>query len=44
MKNWELTGEAFDLFLSWLDADRDQAAFKYEALRRRLIVFFDCRG
>ena len=44
MKNWELTGEAFDLFLSWLDTDREDAALKYEALRRRLIVFFDCRG
>src|ERR1051326_2815054 len=41
---WELTEEAFNLFLTWLDADRDLAAKKYEELRRRLIVFFNCRG
>ncbi len=32
--------ETFDRFLNWLDADREQAAQKYEALRRRLIQYF----
>lgn len=44
MNKWELTGEAFDLFLNWLDTDREQAGQKYEALRRRLVIFFNCRG
>ena len=43
MKNEDLTPEAFDGFLTWLDADREQAAQKYEAIRRRLIVFFEAR-
>ena len=34
----------FDALLSWLDSDRDQAGRKYEAIRRRLIKFFTCRG
>lgn len=44
MRDWELTAESFELFLTWLDTDREQAAHQYEAIRRRLIVFFDCRG
>lgn len=44
MKNWELTEESFNLFLSWLAPDRDSAGKKYEAIRRRLIVMLDGRG
>lgn len=44
MSDWGLTGEAFDSFLIWLDADRDQAGVKYETIRRRLVLFFNCRG
>lgn len=44
MKNRELTKEAFDRFLTWLHADREEAARQYAALHRRLIIFFDCRG
>jgi DNA-directed RNA polymerase specialized sigma24 family protein len=35
--------ESFDRFLEWLDADREEAARKYEAIRRDLITFFDSR-
>ncbi|MBO0727160.1 MAG: hypothetical protein J2P52_16260 [Blastocatellia bacterium] len=35
--------ESFDCFLKWLDIDRDEAAQKYEAIRRDLIKFFDGR-
>lgn len=44
MSEWELTEESFNLFLSWLDPDRDAAAKKYEDIQRRLIVLFDSRG
>jgi len=44
IKDWELTGEAFERFLDWLDADREQAGRKYEAIRRGLITLFNCRG
>lgn len=44
MGNWELTEESFNLFLSWLDPDRDSAGKKFEDMRRRLIVVFDGRG
>lgn len=44
MKDWVITSEAFELFLAWLAPDREEAGQKYEALRRRLIVFFECRG
>lgn len=44
MANWQLTEDAFNLFLSWLDHDRDAAGKKYENIRRRLIVLFDSRG
>ena len=33
--------DSFDRFLEWLDADREEAARKYEAIRRELIKFFD---
>ena len=44
MKDWELTEESFNLFLSWLSKDRDAAGRKYEDIRRRLIVILECRG
>lgn len=39
-----LTQGAFDLFLAQLDSDRQQAGMKYEALRRKLVKFFQWRG
>jgi RNA polymerase sigma factor (sigma-70 family) len=45
MKNeWNLTQDAFDKFLIWLNPDRELAARKYEDIRRRLIKIFACRG
>jgi RNA polymerase sigma factor (sigma-70 family) len=44
IKEWALTQDAFDQFLQWLDPDREQAGSKYEAIRRRLIRIFTCRG
>lgn len=43
MKKWELTGPDYDRFLGWLDTDRERAGEKYEVIRRRLVIFFDCR-
>ncbi|HEU4391008.1 MAG TPA: sigma-70 family RNA polymerase sigma factor [Blastocatellia bacterium] len=40
----ELTKEAFDRLLVWLDQDRDQAAERYEQIRIRLIKMFENRG
>ena len=43
-RNWVLSQEAFDALLDWLDSDREQAAIKYEYIRRRLIKIFTARG
>lgn len=43
-KDWVLTQEAFDSFLRWLSPDRDEAALKYEEIRRKLLNFFDFKG
>jgi DNA-directed RNA polymerase specialized sigma24 family protein len=43
MKNWELTEESLNLFLSWLSDDRDVAGKKYEDIRHRLILILECR-
>jgi DNA-directed RNA polymerase specialized sigma24 family protein len=43
-KNWELSQEAFDALLDWLDPDREQAGSKYEQIRLRLIKIFTGRG
>jgi RNA polymerase sigma factor (sigma-70 family) len=43
-KDWQITEEAFDKFLSWLHPDREQAGKKYEAIRRHLIIILNCRG
>ena len=44
MVNWQLTEDALNLFLSFLDHDRDAAGKKYENIRRRLLVLFESRG
>src|SRR5215216_7136658 len=36
--------DRFNLFLSWLSSDRDEAARKYEDMRRRVIIMLECRG
>jgi DNA-directed RNA polymerase specialized sigma24 family protein len=41
---WEISQDAFDKFLRWLDPDREQAGSKYESIRRKLIKLFVCRG
>ena len=41
---WSLSHEALDRLLEALGSDRDAASVEYEALRRRLIHFFDWRG
>jgi len=43
-KEWVLTQDAFDTLLYWLDADRERAGGKYEAIRLRLIKIFTCPG
>jgi RNA polymerase sigma factor (sigma-70 family) len=43
-KGWDLTEDAFNHLLAWLDSDREQAGKKYESIRRNLIVIFSCRG
>lgn len=40
----DLTQEAFDRLLAWLDRDRDRAGYRYEEIRSRLIKIFVCRG
>ncbi len=40
----DISQDAFHRFLNWLHPDAEQAAREYEALRRRLIGWFDRRG
>ena len=40
----EMNQEQFEQLLNWLDRDRDKAGAKYEAIRKRLIKLFVCRG
>ena len=40
---WTLTEEAFNLFLTRLHPDREQAGQGYEALRLKLNYFFEAR-
>lgn len=42
-KDWDFTAAEFDKFLFWLSPDRDQAAQKYEQIRRGLIAIFNSR-
>src|SRR5262245_40413221 len=43
-KDWDLTQEAFDQLLAWLNPDREAAGRRYEEIRRRLLKVFACRG
>jgi DNA-directed RNA polymerase specialized sigma24 family protein len=43
-QQWDITQDAFDRFLTWLDPNREQAGSKYEDIRRKLIKIFVCRG
>ena len=42
-KNWELSSEDFNRFLSWIAPDPAQAGERYESLRRNLITVFTAR-
>jgi DNA-directed RNA polymerase specialized sigma24 family protein len=42
--NETFSQSSFDIFLSLLDADREQAGAKYESLRQRLIKLFEWRN
>lgn len=41
---WDLNQEAFSQLLAWLNSNSEQAARKYEEIRRQLIKIFTCRG
>ncbi len=41
---WTLTAEAFAKLLACLDHDAEKAGEKYEAIRQKLVKFFDWRG
>jgi DNA-directed RNA polymerase specialized sigma24 family protein len=43
-REWDITQDAFDKFLTWLDPNREQAGAKHEEVRRKLMRFFACRG
>lgn len=43
-KHWDISQDAFDKFLAWLDSDRERAGIKYEDIRQKLIRIFTCRG
>lgn len=43
-RGWDLTQEAFDELLAWLNPDRELAAEKYEDVRNRLIRIIMHRG
>lgn len=43
-KGWDLTQEAFDALLEWLDKDREMAALEYLRIRGKLIRIFLGRG
>ena len=41
-KDWEVTPEAFEKLLGWLDPDIEVAAEKYEKVRQKLMKLFKC--
>jgi DNA-directed RNA polymerase specialized sigma24 family protein len=43
-KSWTLSPQSFEKLLLLLDADRDKAGTKYEAIRARLLRIFEWRG
>ena len=40
-KRWELTSDAFEQLLKWLDEGQDSGGQRYLEIRRRLVSFFD---
>jgi DNA-directed RNA polymerase specialized sigma24 family protein len=44
MNQWTLSQSSFDAFLGNLDSDRELAGQKYEAIRTRLVKFFEWRA
>ena len=42
--NSDITQEAFDTLLAWLDDNREEAGKKYELIRGRLLKLLTCRG
>jgi DNA-directed RNA polymerase specialized sigma24 family protein len=44
MKQWVLSKTSFDNFLALLDSNSNLAGQKYEALRKRLVKFFEWRA
>lgn len=44
MKQWTLSQSSFDSFLTVLDTNRELAGQKYEAIRLRLVKFFEWRA
>lgn len=44
VKEPELTKDAFEKLLDWLDADRERAGQRYEEVRARLMRFFEWQG
>jgi len=43
-KDWVLTTAAFELLLTRLDSNREEAAVKYEQIRRALLAYFEHHG
>jgi DNA-directed RNA polymerase specialized sigma24 family protein len=43
-RDWGLTEQSLNRLLEYLDPDREQAGYKYELIRRKLIKFFEHRG
>src|SRR5689334_7302941 len=43
-KNWDLTQEAFDRLLGWLDQNREEAGLMFENIRAGLMKFFQFQG
>ncbi len=43
-RDWSPTQESFERLLGWLDPNREEAAYKYENIRFRLIKYFVCNG
>jgi len=41
---WELTSDAFDMLLAWLNRDRECAGARLENIQCKLMKFFQCRG
>jgi DNA-directed RNA polymerase specialized sigma24 family protein len=44
IKEWVINQDDFERFLAWLNPNPDEAARKYEGIRRRLVKLFESRG